>query len=358
MELRINAVDRERWDQYVSRSPNAHFMQSHAWGQLQQQAGWRSDYLTLEDGGSIRGAALLLSRAIPVTGQRVFYMPRGPAVEWQDREERSRFADELRSFITQRRGVFLRADPYVEDGAEADQALTATGFRKLSRTWSYWNAPKYVFWLDLAREQDAVFNAMTGSCRRDVRGGYRKGVEFSRGGIEDMGDFHRLLVAMSQTKGIAAHDEEYYIRLHRTLNTSCSVELFLARYDNKVIAVGMSVMYGKTAWLLYAASDSEYFKLGINRNIQWEMIRWAHGSGCTRYDFRGTATGDPPSPKDPGYGVYKFKKSFGPEFIRLAGYYDLVGRPISYRVLRLAEEQVLPSAYRAKVWFDRHRVSR
>jgi peptidoglycan pentaglycine glycine transferase (the first glycine) len=120
----------------------------------------------------------------------------------------------------------------------------------------------------------------------------------------------------------------------------------------------MSVMLGRRAWLLYAASDRAHAKLRITRNVQWEMLKWARNAGCLAYDFRGTATGDPPSPEDPGFGVYVFKKSFGPEFVRLAGYYDLITRPLHHRLFRLGEENVVPALYRAKVWFDEKRSAR
>jgi len=154
------------------------------------------------------------------------------------------------------------------------------------------------------------------------------------------------------------HDEAYFRRLYEVMNHSCRLELFLARFDGQVVSVGMSLIYGDRAWLLYAASDRAHAKLGVNRNVQWEMIKWARDAGCTRYDFRGTATGDPPNPADPGYGVYTFKKSFGPTFVRLAGYYDLVTSPPMYRLFRLAEEKAVPAVYRAKVWLDEWRASR
>ena len=139
------------------------------------------------------------------------------------------------------------------------------------------------------------------------------------------------------------------------MNASARVQLFLGSFEGEVITAGMSVSYGKRAWLLYAASDPKSYRLRANRTLQWEMIKWAHAQGCTRYDFRGTATNDPPNPNDPGYGVYQFKKSFGPEFTRLIGYYDLVRRPALYRMARIAEEYLLPVAYRARIWLARGR---
>ncbi len=358
MDVKVDAFDRQAWDAYVSRSPNGHFMQSYAWGEMQQASGWDAHRLGLVDGGALRATALLLSRRIPATATRVFYAPRGPTLDLGDHEAGRALADAMHAFIRRRGGAFLRADPYLEESPSVDAAFERVGFQRVPRNWSHWNGPKYVFWLDLDKDEDHLLHGLDGNCRREVRGGYGKGVAFTRGGADDLDEFYRLMASMSHEKGIAVHDGEYFQRLYRTLGASCDVQLFLARCQDKVISVGMSVKYGRTAWLLYAASDSAYFRLRINRTVQWEMIRWAHALGCTRYDFRGTATGDPPSEQDPGYGVYTFKKSFGPEFIRLAGYYDLVGSRPVYRLLRLGEEKGLPVAYRARVWFDERRAAR
>jgi len=85
------------------------------------------------------------------------------------------------------------------------------------------------------------------------------------------------------------------------------------------------------------------------------MIKWAAERGCLRYDLRGTATDDPPRPSDPGYGVYRFKKSFNPDFIRTAGYYDLVVDSMLYRTFRILEDRLLPHAVEAANKMMRYR---
>jgi lipid II:glycine glycyltransferase (peptidoglycan interpeptide bridge formation enzyme) len=224
---------------------------------------------------------------------------------------------------------------------------------KVRRDWSYWNAPKFVFWLDLHGDEESVFMRMTSNCRNEVRRGYRNGVEFFRGDASDIEAFYRLMVETGRHKGIAFHDLDYYRRLLSIVNNVARAQLFFGQRNGKIITTGISVMYGKKAWLLYAASSPDSYKLKANRTLQWEMIRWAHAEGCERYDFRGTAASDPPSPDDPGYGVYKFKKSFGPEYTKLVGYYDVVSRPHIYRMFRFAEEKVLPIAYRLRKWMER-----
>ena len=350
-----DVLARSNWDRFVSECPDGHFMQSYSWGELQRNYGWTPHYITIGDAEHPRALALLLSRRLPLTNFKVFYCPRGPVLSHSGDNIISEATSRIREFIRHNHGIFVRFDPYVTDSEAIDRNYLEAGKLKADREWSYWNAPKFVLWLNLDRDEAALLKGTTSSCQRDLKAGYKKDVEYTRGSLDDIEEFHRLMVNMSASKGIAVRELAYFRDLYSTLNRSCQLELFLARHRGKPIASGMSVMFGKRAWLLYAAADREFSKLGASRNLQWEMIKWAHAAGCTRYDFRGTATGDPPSEADPGYGVYQFKKSFGPEFTRLAGYFDLVGSPIPYKALRLAEDRMLPAAYRAKVWLDERR---
>lgn len=355
MEVEINNISGSAWDHFVGSVASGDFMQSYAWGEIQRDAGWHPDLIAIIDGDRICAGALLLSRVIPCTPRKIYWAPRGPVVLDSEPEATALLAKALKDFVEQNGGSFLRVDPYVVEGSASEDALQANDFRKLDRKWSYWNAPKYVFWLSLEGDEESLLKGVQSNYRTQIRSGYRKGVEFSRGDSTAIAEFHRLMTMTGQTKGIAVRDVKYYQNLYVTLNLSCPTELFIAKVDGVAVGAGMSVRFGQNAWLLYAASDPHFYKLRINRTIQWEMIKWAQTAGCKRYDFRGTATGDPPEPSDPGFGVYEFKKSFGPEFIRLAGYFDLVSRRPTYGAFRFVEEKILPSVYSLRVWWSERR---
>lgn len=344
------------WDDFVSTSPSGHYMQSHAWGELQRRHGWTPHYLVARNSTEIVATALLLSRTIPLIGKKILYSPRGVVFDCCNSGCTGEITTALRVKIEEMGGAFLRCDPYISEAMIAESTFESSGYKKINRDWSYWNGPKLVFWLNLQTDEDTLLKNMSSTCRNEVRAGYKKGVIFEQGGQTDLDEFYRLMVSTGQNKGIAVHDADFYRVLYDTLNRSASVGLFFGRFDGKTIAAGMSVKYGDKAWLLYAASDRDYYKLKPNRTLQWEMIRWAHREGCRRYDFRGTATSDPPSADDPGYGVYEFKKSFGPEYTRLIGYYDLVISPPIHALFRFSEEKALPVAYRAKTWLNERRV--
>lgn len=350
-ELSI-ATHASEWDGYISSQLTEHFMQSFAWGELQRNYGWLPEYHLLKDDGNIRAAILILSRKLPLLGKRFCYAPRGPVFDPKDPSVLQLIMSKLKISLARNGAIFLRCDPYLLADDVADSIWLSAGFTRLPRQWSYWNAPKLVFWLDLQTEEKMLFNNLSPTCRNEIRAGYKNDIEFVRGGVDDLDDFQRLMVSMGKNKGIVVKNRDYYHKLYQHLTSSSKVGLFLARYQGKNIAAGMSVVFGNTAWLLYAASDKDYYKLKPNRTLQWEMIKWARDEGCTRYDFRGTAANDPPQTDDPGYGVYQFKKSFGPTYTRLAGYYDLVMIPSLYGVFRFGEEKIAPAAYAVWTWLQ------
>lgn len=348
-----SSYDPTEWDQFVSAQSAGHFMQSYAWGQFRRKLGWEPRYCVLKDGSAIRAAALILARSVPYSGVKVLYAPRGPVVDFANEATALAFLDQLGAHVRRERAIFLRCDPYWPESANAPSDQPFSSLLHVPRDWSSWNQPRFVLWLDLSGDEEAVLGRATSRCRNDVRRGYRNGIVYSQGTVADIDEFFRLMVLTGQHKGIAFHGGDYYRRLYEIVNGSARLQLFVGRYEGQAITAGMSIAYGEKAWLLYAASSPEFYRLRANRAQQWEMIKWAHQAGCARYDFRGSATNDPPSPKDPGFGVYEFKKSFGPEFTRLVGYFDLVRRPILYRALRIAEDHLLPMVYGARVAYDK-----
>jgi lipid II:glycine glycyltransferase (peptidoglycan interpeptide bridge formation enzyme) len=65
-----------------------------------------------------------------------------------------------------------------------------------------------------------------------------------------------------------------------------------------------------------------------NHLLQWEAIRWAKEQGCTVYDFWGSP--DRLDPKDPMWGVYRFKRGFGARLVRTIGAWDFPVRGTMY----------------------------
>lgn len=338
----LHGDEARQWDDFVSGHEHGHFMQSFAWGEFRKSRGWEPVRLLASRDGTPCAAMQVLKKLGP-GGLGILYAPRGPVADPGDEKALAALFDAARQAAPG--AVALRLDPYFRQ--EDHDALESAGATRLPETWSYWNAPKYVFWLDLRPGMEALFKKLASSQRSEIRYPGKKGVVFVKGDASQVDAFHSMMVETAKHKGIACHDKRYYSDLMEILEQYQMCRLVFATFEDKPIATGLSIQYGRTSWLMYAASDKNYFHLRANRALQWNMIQAAADAGCQRYDFRGTATGDPPNPADPGYGVYEYKKSFGPQMVGLTGYSDVILRPWLYRGLRLAESKGLPMAYNA-----------
>ena len=342
MSIRIlEATDRADWTSFVKSHPQGHFMQSWEWAELKGTQGWEPYFFAVENAGRIVGGTLVQKKRLPVLGKSILYSPRGPLLAADAQLSLAELVAEVGRFASGNGAIFWRVDPYLSPD-EAGTTFSDTGFVPVPREWSYWNAPKYLMHLPLDGTVEELFSRMGSTARNETRQAAKSGVTVDYGTTDDLDDFFALMIRTAEKKKIPHHDIVYYRTLYEPLGKSGMVQLFLARREGKTGSAGISLRFGSTAWLMYLASD--YSVKHSNRALQWEMVKWAVESGCTRYDFRGTACNYPPRESDPGYGVYKFKKSFGADTAIMAGYFDAVFSPAWYRMFRFAEEKVLPRA--------------
>ena len=335
----LTASDRVEWNCFAATHPHGHFMQSWEWADLKATQGWEPHFFAIEDAGRIVGGTLVQLKCLPFVGKSLLYSPRGPLLATGTPDFLGELVAEIRLFAASNNAIFWRVDPYLSQD-EAGSTFHSAGFVPVPMDWSYWNAPKYLMHLPLAGTAEEVFTQMGSTARNESRQAVKSGITVDCGDGNDLDDFFTLLIRTAEKKKIPHHNLIYYRALYEALGKYGMAQLFLARREGITGSAGISLRFGSTAWLLYLASD--YSMKYSNRALQWEMIKWAVESGCTLYDFRGTACNYPPRETDPGYGVYKFKKSFGADTVVMAGYYDAVFSPAMYRLFRFAEQSVLP----------------
>ena len=107
--------------------------------------------------------------------------------------------------------------------------------------------------------------------------------------------------------------------------------LYMAFLEDKPVAGTLAIHFGNKVWYLYGASSNTYRNVMPNYALQWEMIRWAVEKNCRLYDFRGVS-GDV-SEDNPLYGLYRFKKRFGGDFVEFVGEYELPIKPIIGKIV-------------------------
>ena len=343
MDLRvISSLDREpldddAWDSFVSASPDGHLLQTSCWGALKARLGWGVERVALIHGEAIvAGAQVLYFRAGPLGLFTLAYVPEGPVVDWQDEEAVRTLLAALRRAARRQRAFCLKLEPH----CLADPSLTATmdlhGFRPSRQT----VRPRRTILLDLDCEEEELLSRFKKKTRYKVRSAARKGVIVREGSASDLPAFQGLVEETASRHGFVAHGAEFYRTAYDLIVSSGHARLFVATYQDTLLAGLIVFAMGRAAWCMYAASGSSHRNLMPNYLLHWKAMGWAKERGCLTYDLCGIPDEDEDVldrefRKRSDWGVYRFKRGFGGRVVRYAGVYDQVYYRFLYCVYNL-----------------------
>ena len=299
------------WDAFLSQFPNAHILQSAAWGELKSAYGWEVHRLVAGNSG-----AQVLFRRLSY-GIKFAYIPKGPIGEDWD----SIWA-EVDLLCRQAGAVFLKVEPdaweRVTNGSRPMASLD--GFRPSGHAIQ----PMRTLIVDLTGDEMSVLGRMKQKTRYNVRLAQKRGIVVKPS--SDLETFYRLMEITSKRDHFGVHQPEYYQQTYSLFHPQGQCELLLAEYEREPVAALMVLAKGRRAWYFYGASSETHRELMPTYLIQWEAMRWARSAGCDEYDLWGvpdydleTLEANFSSRADGLWGVYQFKRGFGGELRRAEG---------------------------------------
>jgi lipid II:glycine glycyltransferase (peptidoglycan interpeptide bridge formation enzyme) len=343
MKVDLQATSGE-WDRFVIAHPNGHVLQTSAWGELKSAYGWRAERLVVRTGQRLLAGAQVLYRPL-VLGTQIAYVPKGPVVDFKDRDACQCLFAALHRRCRSQRAILLKVEPDLYMGSERDGVegggpppwvslpySAGPGFRPATQTIQ----PRRTILLDLTVSEERLLQRMKSKTRYNIRLAARKGIEVREGGSDDIHAFTRLMVITGERDDFGVHTPDYYERAHALLAPAGMACLFMATYQGQPIAGVMVFACGHKAWYMYGASGHEHRERMPNYALQWAAIRWARARGCRTYDLYGIPDEDKETLEaqftersDGLWGVYRFKRGFGGQIRRSVGAYDAVyNRPL------------------------------
>jgi lipid II:glycine glycyltransferase (peptidoglycan interpeptide bridge formation enzyme) len=311
------------WDEFIQRHPEAHILQSGAWGELKSHFGWSYERVLIGETG-----AQVLFRRLPL-GLTVAYIPKGPVGSgWGD------LWSEVNRVCRSRRAIFLKVEPDAWEPASPELERALPGFVLSAPI-----QPRRTLLIDLQGNEADWLKHMKQKTRYNIRLAERKGVTVRLG--SDLDTFQRLMETTGQRDGFGVHASAYYRQAHALFSSGGRCALLVAEAEGRPLAALMAFASGKRAWYFYGASSDEERNLMPTYLLQWEAMRWAHGQGCTEYDLWGIPDADEAELEqhfteraDGLWGVYRFKRGFGGHLLRSVGGWDKVYQPVLYRLYR------------------------
>lgn len=322
----ITYPEKDRWNEFVKNSPRGSILQSFEWGDFKSYFGWQPLRIVLEDGGKIIAGISILKRNVPLIRHSLYYAPRGPIIDYYDKELMHDLMDVVEKQADRNHALALKIDPEVaEEEKAAVSNLRSLGFEKALKQVQ----PRATFVLDLEPELDEIIKGFEEKTRYNIRLAEKKGVEVKEDASEKgVNLFYEIYRQTAQRDKFLIHPLIYYQRLREVLFKADMGSNFLAYYQGKAIAGVVIFRFGDKIWYMYGASASEYRNVMPNHILHWEVIRWAKQKGCKYYDLWGIPAR--PEKNHPLYGVYRFKKGFNGKVVKYIGAYDFPYSPLFY----------------------------
>ena len=345
----FNNSSLDRWNKFVAASPYGDVMQCLEWGDV-KRPDWQPIPLAIENGDSFKATALVLKRALPL-GRSILYVPRGPVLDWNDREAANAIVKKLKALARAHRAILIKVDPAVPSNTpDVADTLRDLGFAPSPDADNGFGGtqPRCVMKTDIGGKTDEEVQArFHQKWRYNVRLAAKKGVVVKSDCTrDDIVIFHELYRVTAERDGFTGRPLSYFEKMLDALQPKGLAKLFLTFYNDQPLSGAICFLLPPQCWYVYGASSNEHRNVMPNYAMQWAMMQWARDNGCTIYDFRGvaddaksnpSATSSTRSEEKPDekadnhlQGLNRFKEGFGAQLVDYVGEWDLVLNPTAY----------------------------
>ena len=148
----------------------------------------------------------------------------------------------------------------------------------------------YSFEIDLTREEDELYKALSKSCRWSIKKAIKCNIE-----IEEANDlsfaedyYAQLQDVFAKQSLVPKYDLNRVQELIRQVHSSGNLLLLRARNEEGVcIATGLFPAFNDTAYFWGGASWRKYQKLQPNELIMWHAMRYWKARGIKKFDMGG-----------------------------------------------------------------------
>lgn len=396
--MEIVKLTSKEFEDFAKNNKYVTFHQKETWGILKEKNGWNYEMVGMKNKKKVVAATLLLSKKMPFK-LKMYYAPRGFLIDFNDTELLDKFVKEIKNYIKEQGGTFLKIDPYVphlerdvngdivpggEDNSNLVEHLKELGFIHYGYNidMSKELQPRWMFTLDLKdKTEDELFNSITKPTRKNIKKTLKLGLEMEEIGIEGLEEYKRITEHTGNRRGFIDRPLSYYQEMFNVLGDKMSIILCYLNIDKSTsllqeeintikgfsditekrkeeikslekkieelkeleekhgsripLAGSMFIACEKELLNLYGGGYDEFMKYDAMYGVQWHAIKTAKEKGFELYNFYGIE-GNFKKENNPMYGVYEFKKGFNGKVVELIGEFDLPINKAKYKFYKFA----------------------
>lgn len=359
MSVREASADElARWDVGAVEAPGGHVYQSRAWAAHREATGWRPHFLIASDGAP----ALALERPWPFVPGGSAYVPRGPAPLGASGTALADRVIEIGQALMDRGIDVVACDPEVPAADEAFLAgIRAAGFAPIEEIQP--SRHRVTLPLDDGVDEMLAFGHIAKSTRQRIRSAEASALVVVRhdtrpgdGGAGEgflapaeptalaLDRFYDLLLATGERRRFSFGPRAGFVAWWRAAHAAghlVHLEIRDGGPDGPSVAGLMLYRHGGRLSTVHSGDRAETRRAhpGALHLARWRAIQLAIRERCVEMDLGGADVAGArrePREDEPMWGLYQHKRSFGGQWLELAGAHEVVARPRRYAAGRIA----------------------
>ena len=246
--MKLREIDDKEFKKIADKSEQISFHQTKEWANLKKTNGWIHYYVSLEDNKKSKACALLLAKKVPIINKYIFYSPRGFLIDYKDKKLLKEFTTEIKKFIKEKNGIFVKIDPYVAykehdndgnlvkdgfDNSDCYQNLINLGYKHFGfNLMQDTLQPRWMHVIDTKNKSlDEVMEKMESKTRQIIRKNEKCGIEVHEIKKDELKKFKEIMQHTSDRREFVDRPLKYYENMWDNLHESGILKIMIAEIN-------------------------------------------------------------------------------------------------------------------------------
>lgn len=306
------------WSKIVEKYPEANFLQSPAYGKMNELLGAK---VIMEDFGDNQCALMIVRDA---KRGRYLEIPCGPLLDWKNKTSVKKAFEKIKEIAKREKCIFVRIRPQLLATAENLKLLEDLELKKSPMHL----AAEHTVIIDLTKKEDELLANMRRQTRYEVRRAEKQEIKVTKNNSEEIfKEFHQVQSETAKRQGFIPPNLKTLLAEKEAFGDN--IQIYVAETkDGEKIAYGMMICSGKEADYYEAASTELNRKLPGAYALLWRAMRDFKAASYERFNLWGIAPAGQPNHRYAG--VTTFKTGFGGEVVEFVPAHDLIISKVGY----------------------------
>ena len=238
-------INQEEFDEFVKNHEYCNLLQSYNWAKVKKN--WDHMYTGVYKDNELVATGLVLIKRLPLSFC-MYYLPRGPIMDYKDKELVQYYFDQLKKLAQKDHCIFIKFDPAIHVNDYDSKSYNTNRYKETELyldTFKSCNAIHLGYTTSIAdtvqpRFQSNVYSyenideTLPKHTKRLIKDADRRNVQIIHGQGEWLDEFSRLVELTESRKGVPLRDKGYFKTLLEnypeggviflaTCNVSCNV---------------------------------------------------------------------------------------------------------------------------------------